>query len=75
LTHPEDVRKAGCIMFTSEKLTKTIHLPGFRYLPSASETAKVLKGNIEENLKKGFIRPSESPAGNLVLLQLMMVLC
>jgi len=36
----EEVRRAGCIMVTSDKLTKFIHLSGFRHLPSAAETAK-----------------------------------
>ena len=38
--------------------------------PISEEESKVLKEYIEENLKKGFIRPSESPAGYPVLFQL-----
>ena len=37
--------------------------------PLSEEESKVLKEYIEENLKKGFIRPSESPAGYPVLFQ------
>jgi len=37
--------------------------------PLSEEENKVLKEYIEENLKKGFIRPSESPAGYPVLFQ------
>eukprot|EP00833_Pecoramyces_ruminatium_P015483 jgi/Orpsp1_1/1189515/evm.model.d7180000072564.1 len=37
--------------------------------PLTEEESKVLKEYIEENLKKGFIRPSESPAGYPVLFQ------
>ena len=38
--------------------------------PISEEESKVLKEYIEENLKKGFIRPSESPAGYPVLFQM-----
>jgi len=37
--------------------------------PITEEETQVLKEYIEENLKKGFIRPSESPAGYPVLFQ------
>ena len=37
--------------------------------PFSEEENKVLKEYIDENLKKGFIRPSESPAGYPVLFQ------
>ena len=37
--------------------------------PLTEEESQVLKEYIEENLKKGFIRPSESPAGYPVLFQ------
>ena len=35
----------------------------------SGEESQVLKEYIDENLKKGFIRPSESPAGYPVLFQ------
>ena len=37
--------------------------------PLSEEESQVLKEYIDENLKKGFIRPSESPAGYPVLFQ------
>lgn len=37
--------------------------------PMSGEESQVLKEYIDENLKKGFIRPSESPAGYPVLFQ------
>ena len=39
------------------------------FYPTSEEELKVLKEYIEENLKKRFIRPSESPAGYPVLFQ------
>ena len=33
------VQRGGCILVCSDKLTKMIHLMGFRHLPSAKETA------------------------------------
>eukprot|EP00833_Pecoramyces_ruminatium_P016170 jgi/Orpsp1_1/1190202/evm.model.d7180000077406.1 len=38
----EEVIRSGCILVCCDKLTKMIHLTGFRHVPSAMETVKAL---------------------------------